>query len=146
MQPKNLNILLADDDFDDRSFFANALKELPLTTTLTSVIDGEQLMAYLDKNKEHLPQVLFLDLSMPRKNGFECLVEIKEMEAFKHIPVVMFSTSFPTDINYEESMIKTLLNLGAHSYIRKLGDFELLKHAIHQSIIKINHTSLAKIE
>jgi CheY-like chemotaxis protein len=143
MLSKNLNILLADDDVDDRSFFANALAELPLTTTLASVNDGEQLMAYLDTNRKHLPHVLFLDLSMPRKNGFECLVEIKEMKEFKHIPVVMFSTSFPADINYEESMIKTLINMGADFYIRKLGDFESLKKAIHQSLIKISEKQLA---
>ena len=142
MLPKSLNILLADDDVDDRSFFSSALAEIPIATTLTSVVDGEQLMAYLEKNKEHLPQVIFLDLSMPRKTGFECLAEIKQMEEFKHIPVVMFSTSFPSNIIYEESMIKTLTAMGADFYIRKLGDFESLKNIIHQSLIKISQKPL----
>ena len=141
---KNLNVLLADDDTDDRSFFTSALKEIPISTTLTSVLDGEQLMAYLEKNRENLPQVIFLDLSMPRKTGFECLVEIKAIEEFKHIPVVMFSTSFPSSIVYEESMIKTLTAMGADSYIRKLGDFDSLKNAIHQSLIKISEKSSVK--
>jgi DNA-binding NarL/FixJ family response regulator len=144
MLTKTVNILLADDDFDDRSFFANALKQLPITTILNSVNDGEQLMDYLGNNRTHLPQVLFLDLSMPRKNGFECLVEIREIEEFKDMAIVMFSTSFPTNVEYEESMIKTLLNLGADYYIRKQGNFESIKQVIHQSLIKISQKVIIK--
>jgi len=144
MLTKTVNILLADDDFDDQSFFANALKELPITTILNSVNDGEQLMAYLGNNRTHLPQVLFLDLSMPRKNGFECLVEIREIEAFNGIAIVMFSTSFPTNINYEEGLIKTLIKMGADYYIRKQGDFESIKQLIHQSLIKISQKVIIK--
>ncbi len=139
---KSVNILLADDDIDDRSFFTNALEEIPISTTLASVADGEQLMTYLEKNRERLPQVLFLDLSMPRKTGFECLAEIKAMEEFKHIPVVVFTTSFPSNITYEEKMIKILTDMGADFYIRKLGDFESLKKSIHQSLIKISQKPL----
>lgn len=137
MFSKILNILLADDDVDDRSFFDKALKELPIATNLTTVNDGEQLMAFLDKNEKQLPDILFLDLSMPRKSGFECLAAIKEIDKLKDIPVVMFSTSFPTDIKYEDSMIKMLLSMGAENYIRKLGNFESLKQAIHQAMFKI---------
>ena len=52
------------------------------------------------------PDILFLDLSMPRKNGFECLYEIKENEKLKHMPVVMFSTSFQNSNNYEQRIIE----------------------------------------
>src|SRR5450759_3766148 len=97
MNLKQLNILLADDDTDDCFFFDKALRETPIATHLTIVHDGEQLMDYLSKNSEHLPDVLFLDLSMPRKTGFECLSEIKENKKLKDLPVVMFSTSFPQD-------------------------------------------------
>src|ERR1017187_552055 len=100
----NLNpikILFADDDADDRFFFDKALKEIPIANHLTSVNDGEQLMNYLSGNSENIPDILFLDLSMPRKNGFECLVEIRQNEKFKDIKVIMFSTSYPRDANYE---------------------------------------------
>jgi CheY-like chemotaxis protein len=137
MNLNQLNVLLADDDTDDCSFFDKALGEIPIATHLTFVHDGEQLMNYLFKNSEHLPDVLFLDLSMPRKNGFECLSEIKENKKLKDLPVVMFSTSFPQDMNYEEKMINILLKIGAHDYIRKSGDFAQLKQVIHKTLNKV---------
>jgi CheY-like chemotaxis protein len=135
MDLKQLNILLADDDTDDCLFFKKALEELQLSTHLITVRDGEQLMNFLSENSEHLPDVLFLDLSMPRKNGFECLSEIKENKKLKDLPVVMFSTSFPQDRNYEKNMINILLKMGAHHYIRKSGDFAQLKQIIHNTLI-----------
>ena len=126
-----LNILLAEDDTDDRFFFSKALKEIPLSTSLATVHDGEELMNYLEKNSNNLPNILFLDLSMPRKTGFECLYEIKNNEMLKDMPVVMLSTSFSSNNNYEQSMIVTLKGIGAQDYIRKPGDFSLLKEAIH---------------
>ena len=137
MKLDQLKILLADDDTDDCSFFDKALKEIPITTNLTIVHDGEQLMTYLLENSKNLPDVLFLDLSMPRKNGFECLTEIKENIKLKDLPVVMFSTSFPQDKNYEENMINMLLNFGAYDYIRKPVDFTQLKKVIHNTLILV---------
>ena len=93
-----LNILLADDDLDDRSFFEKALEEIPIATKLVMVYNGEQLMDHLDNKANLIPDILFLDLSMPRKTGFECLVEIKENKRLKDIPVIMFTTSFTKTI------------------------------------------------
>ena len=138
MAPKQqhapLNILLADDDADDRSFFDRALKDLPTSTHLTTVNDGEELMEYISENLEHLPDVLFLDLNMPRKNGFECLCEIRENEKLKDLSVVIFSTSFPQDKSYELGMISNLFKLGACVYIRKPRDFEQLKQTINYAL------------
>jgi CheY-like chemotaxis protein len=146
-QTPSLKILLADDDIDDRFFFAKALNELSLDTHLTTVHDGEQLMDYLSEHLNDLPDVLFLDLSMPRKSGFECLAEIKEHAVFKDIPVVMFSTSYPRDSNYEESMIQMLFNIGANDFIRKPNDFLLLKDIILKSLNKvIDNKALSKEE
>ena len=132
-----LNILLADDDADDRSFFKNALKEIPIDSILTSVNDGEQLMDHLSKNSEQLPDVLFLDLSMPRKGGFECLTEMKDNIKLKDIPVVMFSTSYTQDYNYEQNMIGVLYKLGVQDYIRKPGTITQLKELILHSLQKV---------
>ena len=104
-----LNILLAEDDTDDRFFFDKALSELPIATQLTTVHDGEQLMKYLSENLEQLPDVLFLDINMPRKNGYECMSEIKENKLLKDIFVVMFSTFYSRYIDYEQEMIKKFL-------------------------------------
>ena len=129
-----LNVLFADDDSDDRSFFEKALKEVAISTNLTTVNDGELLMKYLADNSEQLPNVLFLDLNMPRKNGFECLCEINENEKLKDLSVVIFSTSYPQDKSYELGMISNLFNLGAHVYIRKPTDLNQLKQLLDHSL------------
>jgi len=133
-----LHILLADDDIDDRLFFDKALKEIPIATELVTVYNGEQLMVYLGENSENLPDLLFLDLSMPRKTGFECLSEIKENNRFKDIPVVMFTTSFTRGIDLEDNLKNTLSRMGAMDYIRKPGDFEELKQVIQQTLINVS--------
>src|ERR1035437_3449885 len=132
-----LHIILADDDIDDRSFFEKALKEIPIPSRLTTVRDGEELMNYLHANPNQLPDVLFLDLSMPRKTGFECLTEIKEDEKLKHLPVIMLSTSFPRDNKYEQNIINMLYTIGAMDYIRKPGDYQTLKEVVHTALIKV---------
>ncbi|MBA3664172.1 MAG: response regulator [Bacteroidetes bacterium] len=137
MNTEKLHILLADDDKDDRFLFQEALSELPLATELKTVHDGEQLMAYLMDNAQNLPDVLFLDLNMPRKTGFECLSEIKITDELMQLPVIMFSTSYPRDMNYEQDMIKMLYKIGATDYIRKPANFAELKEVIHNSLLKI---------
>ena len=132
-----LNILLADDDADDRFLFEKALKEIPITTHLTTVHDGDQLINYLSENSEHLPDVLFLDLSMPRKTGFECLSEIKGNEKLKDISVVIFTIAFPHNLEFEMNIKNTLSNIGANEFINKPGDFAQLKQVIHDALIKM---------
>jgi CheY-like chemotaxis protein len=132
-----LKILLADDDIDDCLFFEEALNELTLKTHLATVRDGEQLMNYLYKHLKNPPDVLFLDLSMPKKSGFECLAEIKEHLTLQDIPVFMFSTAYKRDMYYEQSMIQMLYNIGANDFIRKPTNFDLLKDTILQSLNKV---------
>ena len=112
-----LNILLADDDSDDCLFFNKALKELTIPNILKIVHDGEQLMHLLINETPELPHILFLDLNMPRKNGFECLTEIKLSEKLKQLPVIVFSTSF------EQEMVNLLYKNGAQYFIRKPSEF-----------------------
>jgi CheY-like chemotaxis protein len=108
-----LRILLADDDTDDRIFFDMVLKDVSIATQLTSIENGEKLMAYLSENSENLPEVLFLDMNMPRKNGAECLHEIKQNEKLKNLPVVIYSTSI------HEDTANRLYEDGAYYYVRK---------------------------
>ena len=124
MISKTLRILLADEDLDDRNFFKNALDELPLESELKTVNDGDQLMEYLSENAENLPDVLFLDINMPRKNGLECLAEIKKNDFLKDLPVVMFSTSKSNDI------VKLVFKLGSQVYVSKPNDIGQLKQII----------------
>lgn len=128
MDLKILNILLADDDYDDCQFFKNALQDLQLQTHLTIVHDGEQLMNYLSDNSRNLPDILFLDLSMPRKNGLECLSEIKQNKILQDLSMVMLSTSNSKDT------INKVFEFGANVYIHKPGDFVQLKQVIHHAL------------
>ena len=135
MNPKQqntpLNILLADDDIDDCVFFKAAVDEFPLSTHLTSVHNGEQLMQLLTNEPNELPHILFLDLNMPRKNGFECLSEIKLSKKLKQLPVIIFSTSF------EQEVVNLLYKNGAQYFIRKPSEFSQFKKIIQQTLTLI---------
>ncbi len=124
--------MLADDDDDDCLLFSEALKEIPLPTQLITVHNGEQLLQSLEFIHGDLPQVLFLDLNMPRVNGWQCLDEIKQNEKLKMLKVIIFSTSF------QQEVADQLYKNGAMHYIRKPSDFEQLKNVIHQVLTLIH--------
>jgi CheY-like chemotaxis protein len=128
MSLKTLNILLADDDGDDCLFFKEALAGSSLPTHLTTVPNGEHLMDLLLNETQEMPDVLFLDLNMPRKNGFECLSEIKQNSKLKGLPVVVFSTSF------EQGVVNQLYQNGAQYFIRKPSEFSQFKKIIQQTL------------
>lgn len=128
---KQLHVLLADDDEDDRFFFKEGLKESTLSTRLSTVPDGEHLMRLLLNESFPLPDVLFLDLNMPRKNGFECLSEIKSNDKLKLLPVVVYSTSF------EQEVVNQLYQAGAEYFIRKPPLFSHFQTIILQTLAKI---------
>lgn len=120
--------MLADDDEDDCMFFKDALDELTLPVSLKTMNNGVELMNYLQHNFTNLPHILFLDLNMPCKTGFECLTEIKQSEELKNLPVVIYSTS------NNPQVIDTLYGKGAHHYIRKPAAFSDLKTVIKKAI------------
>ena len=136
MTPNNFQILLADDDEDDCMFFKEALEELSLCASLKTVNNGVELMDFLANNLPNLPQVLFLDVNMPRKSGAECLSEIKRNEKFKHLPVIIYSTSSNIDV------MDQLYGKGAQYYIRKPADFSSLKSVISRTIELIKQERL----
>lgn len=88
-----MNILLADDDEDDRSFFNDAIKELKMNNNLTIFKDGEELMDYMNNPDSVIPHILFLDLNMPCKTGHDCLKEIRANPRFKDLSIAIYSTS-----------------------------------------------------
>ena len=128
MSQTHIHLLLADDDKDDCLLFKEALEELPVSAELTMVDNGEELMRRLSKKAGELPSVIFLDLNMPRKNGFECLAEIKQSEKLKNLPVVIFSTSLDPEV------VNMLYTRGAQYYIRKPSEFSRLKEVIDTAI------------
>ena len=138
MSIKHLNILLADDDKDDCLFFEDALIDLVITTKLTTVHDGEQLMQLLAIEPRELIDILFLDLNMPRKNGFECLSEIKSSEKLKQLPVIIFSTSF------EQEVVNSLYKNGAYYFIRKPSIFSDFKKIIYHTLLTISQSNISQ--
>jgi len=118
------NIFIADDDNDDLILFEDALREICKESQLTTAKDGEELMQILDEKVPPAPDVIFLDLNMPRKNGFECLDEIKHSSKLKNIPIVIFSTSD------QPEAVNRVYEHGAHHFLKKPSSFILLKEAI----------------
>ena len=133
MQSNITNIFLADDDEDDRFIFQEALTELQMPTSLRTATDGEQLMRALNTLSGNLPDVLFLDLNMPRKNGFQCLREIRQNKNLRSLRTIIFSTS------YEPEVIELLYKTGADHYIKKPTEFNELKKVI-EDVLKIVQT------
>ncbi len=138
MNIASVNLLLADDDEDDCMFFKEALEELPVNSSLKTVKDGEQLMELLTTKPDTLPDILFLDINMPRKTGVECLSEIKRNEKLKQLPVIIYSTS----LNHE--VVDLLYEKGAHCYIRKPGNFKKLKKIILEALTNTFQNNLQK--
>lgn len=138
MKLNELKILLADDDADDCLFFKEAVSTFIPHTNFSAVHDGEQLMQVLRNETGKLPDVLFLDLNMPRKNGFECLTEIKQNQKLKNLPVIIFSTA-----NSHDSM-NLLFKTGADVYIRKPSDFEQLVQVIKHALPMTAENIIAK--
>lgn len=137
MEKDYIHIILADDDEDDRLFFTDAFDELKMKTKVQTYNDGVELMNYLMTENAVLPHVLFLDLNMPKKNGIECLHEIKADKRFNDIAIAIYSTS-----SSEEHIEETFVN-GANIYIKKPNDFNTLKKVL-SDVVTINwqyHTS-----
>ncbi|MGB3607376.1 response regulator [Psychroserpens sp.] len=128
MQTNPIQIALADDDKDDRLFFKEAFKKLKIKSEVTTFEDGVVLMNYLNNVDRILPEILFLDLNMPKKSGIECLLEIKKTARLKDIVIAIYSTSAS-----EQDIEKTFV-LGANVYIKKPDDFNNLKKVLSEVV------------
>jgi len=127
--PHTPYIILAEDDMDDCLIFEEAFNEVNMNLRLVIVNNGVELINFLSENALILPQLVFLDLNMSLKNGFECLHELKSTERLKDIPVIIYSTSDSAD-NREKCW-----QLKAHLYITKPSSFTQLKKIISRILI-----------
>jgi CheY-like chemotaxis protein len=120
-------VFYLDDDPDDRNFFQEALAEIGAQAMLFASAD-----AMLD-NLRHAsqPAIIFMDLNMPLKNGFETLEEIRREEAFAHIPIVVLSTSAAM------TGVDRCFKLGASLYLTKPNRMSVLRESI-AGIMEIN--------
>ncbi len=147
-QESDYCILIADDDMDDLYMIKQAFASINLTENVQTVNDGVELLDYLHKKGRYkgvetlCPKIILLDLNMPKKDGRECLKEIKTNSKFSRIPVVIYSTSSnPDDISYA-------YEFGASSYITKPYSYQELVKIMEIfkqywfSIVKTSHTRL----
>ncbi len=128
MKKSTIYTILAEDDKDDAFLFNEVIDELSVPIDLKIVTDGEELMQQLTVESSRLPEVIFLDINMPRKNGMECLSEIKENDRLNEIPIIIFSTSF------DEEIVNQLYINGADYYIQKPSGFSALKDVIGKAL------------
>lgn len=123
-QQRPIVMLIADDDEEDRMLCQDALDEARLLNEVQFVEDGEQLLDYLNHRGEYAdappPDLILLDLNMPRMDGRTALKEIKSDPKLRHIPVVVLTTS-----EAEEDVLRTY-DLGCNSFIVKPVSFAAL--------------------
>jgi len=105
MSDKIIKIVLADDDEDDRMLFKEAIDEINIQTKLSLFNNGQELMDYLLLPNVVLPNLIFLDLNMPIKNGQQCLIEIRNNPKLKDLCIAIYSTS-----SSENDIEETFLN------------------------------------
>ncbi|XRQ09989.1 response regulator [Actinomadura welshii] len=120
--PRPIEVLLVEDDPGDVLLTVEAFEHNKVNNSLHVVNDGEQAMAYLRQEGEHAgaprPDLILLDLNLPRKDGREVLAEIKDDPDLRRIPVVVLTTS-----EADEDILRSY-NLHANAYVTKPVDFE----------------------
>ena len=119
---KPIEILLVEDNPGDVRLTKEALKDARVANNLHITIDGVEALAFLRKQGKHAavprPDLILLDLNLPKKNGREVLEEIKEEEALRHIPVVILTTS-----QAEQDVVESY-RLRANAYVTKPVDLD----------------------
>jgi two-component system response regulator len=123
-------ILIAEDDADDRFLLQKAFEEKGFHEKLEYVENGIELIAYLDElqyaNGRQYPKFILLDLNMPKKDGREVLIELKQHKVYRKIPVVIFTTT------RNENEIRRCYEMGANTYVVKPASFNDLLNTIEQ--------------
>jgi len=127
----NRYILIAEDDMDDRYLMKTALEETGITEEVRYVENGVEVIncleAVIEKNGVYnYPKLILLDLNMPKMDGREVLKKIKSHEAYRKIPVVVFSTT------KNQLEVNRCYDLGANTYIIKPVSYDTLVDTIRQ--------------
>ncbi len=122
-------VMMAEDDEEDVDLFKNVLIDLAVDVNLRVATNGVELMKMLEE-AVIFPELIFLDLNMPLKNGMLCLQEIKANQRWKNVKVIILSTSSHQD------QIKAAYDKGADFYMVKLSNYNDFKNAIASCLQK----------
>ncbi len=118
---KNLRVLMADDDSDDRELFETAIRDIAPDVEVKTCKNGLELMRLLNDQTLVLPDIIFLDLNMPFKNGQECLEEIRKTQRLRALPIIIYSTSA------NKEYVDQTYSQGADYYFTKPDSYKELK-------------------
>jgi len=120
-----INILLGEDDSDDSMLFIQAVSESNIASVVNVAENGALLLNQLKCAETAFPDIIFLDINMPLKNGLECLEEIRSEPRFKDIPVIIYSTSA------DKKEIEICYEKGANCYVVKPFSFEAISKMVN---------------
>jgi len=128
--PKPINVLLVEDDPGDTLMIKEAFEENKVRNELSCVADGVDALRFLRREDEYAdaprPDLILLDLNLPRKDGREVLAEVKADESLRAIPVVVLTTS-----EAEEDILRSYA-LHANAYVTKPVDFDRFIAVVRQ--------------
>ena len=130
-----LHIFLIDDDEDDKEMFCEVLKEINPCFSCIISSGGVQALQMLE-NQVLMPDLIFLDLNMPRMNGKQCLMKIKKMEKYSSVPVIIYSTT-----KVEDEIMETK-KLGAEDFMVKPNSMRQLKKELEMIFEKMGKLAL----
>jgi two-component system, response regulator len=126
-----VDILLVEDNPDDVELTLHAFRREHLANNIYTVRDGEEALEFLfctgshsDRNFDHPPRLVLLDLKLPKVNGLEVLKRVKQDARTRSIPIVVLTSS------KEERDLVDSYNLGANSYIQKPADFDQFRQMV----------------
>lgn len=135
----NQTCLLIDDDSDDQEIFVTAAAEVNSATTCQVISDANDALQFLRRTSD-LPDLIFLDINMPKMDGFEFLVELKRVQRLQSIPVIFYSTT------KDESQIVKATRLGASGFITKTNDYnslcKILQHFLRDESQEAKQSSI----
>jgi len=123
-------VFLADDDADDREIFMDAIHEVDESIDCLFASNGEAALQTLDNDILQKPELIFLDLNMPKVNGKQLLRELKQVDGLRHIPVIMYSTFFTAKDREEVE------KLGAVHCLIKKTKFSELSNSLRDILTK----------
>jgi len=133
MKNSGIDILLVEDNQDDIELTLHSLRRENLAHNISVVRDGEEALDFLLSSgpyavraNQRFPQLVLLDLKLPKVSGLEVLQRLKQNPATRHIPVVILTSS------REECDLCAGYSLGANSYIQKPVDFERFRDTVKQ--------------
>lgn len=118
------NIIIIDDDEDDRDFFCLAVRNIDRKINITCCKSGDEALELLNKDEAFTPDHIFLDMRMPKMDGKQTLIELRKISRLAGVPIIIYST---TKTTMEEMEVKLI---GAQHFLTKPNRFKDLVTSI----------------